>query len=178
MPHTRSPVPWRSVATLAVAVAVGAAVVVWVRGLGGPEAVREAFGLWAPLVSVPLHVVTTLTPVGELIPFGVANGSLYGVGAGAALNLLAWMAAALLQYRWGRRAGRAGGHRLPGVLGRLPLAHPLVLAAGRWLPGGGPLIDAAAGAAGVPVARALGWALVGHAPQAIGVAAVGARLVG
>ena len=178
MPDTRSRIPWRSVATLAVAVAVGAAVVGWVRALGGPGAVRAEFGVWAPLVSVPLHILTTLTPVGELIPFGVANGSLYGVWTGAALNGVAWMAAAMLQYRWGRRAGAATGHRLPSVLGRLPLTHPLVLAAGRWLPGGGPLVDAAAGASGVPFARAMGWAAIGHAPQAVAIAAIGARLVG
>ena len=113
MPTPRPRIPWRSAATLAAAVAVGAAVVWWVRGLGGPAAVRARFGLWAPLVSFPLHVLTTLTPVGEVVPFGVANGSLYGLAGGAALNVLAWMAAAALQHRWGRGAGERAGGRLP-----------------------------------------------------------------
>ena len=86
------------------------------------------------------------------------------------------MAAAVVQYRFGRRAHAEAG-RLPRWMARLPLAHPLVLACARWLPGGGPLVDAAAGAAGVPFRRAMAWAAVGHAPQAVAIAAVGAGLV-
>lgn len=169
-------VPWRSLAVLAGAVAVAAAVVVWIESAGGPVAFRAQFGGWAPVVSVPAHVLTTLTPVGEIIPFGVANGAVYGVWTGAALNWTAWMVAAVLQYRFGRSARREAG-RLPRWTERLPLTHPVVLTVGRWLPGGGPLVDAAAGAAGVPLWRAMAYAAVGHAPQAVAIAAVGAGLL-
>ena len=161
---------------LLVAVAVAVAVVWWVDAAGGPVAFRARYGLWAPLVSVPAHVLTTLTPVGEVIPFGVANGTVYGLAAGSTLNWIAWMTAAVLQYRFGRSARREAG-ALPRWLQRLPLTHPLVLTAGRWLPGGGPLVDAAAGAAGVPLGRAMAYAAVGHAPQAVAIAAIGAGLL-
>ena len=174
-------VPVRSVLVLAAALAGTGAVVAWVSSMGGPAAFRGRFGPWAPAVTVPLHVLTTLTPVGEVVPFGVANGALYGLGAGALLNWGAWMTAAALQYAFGRSAAReAAGSRPPAVpafLRRLRLTHPLVLTCGRWLPGGGPLVDAAAGAAGLPFHRAMAFAALGHAPQAVAIAAVGAGLV-
>ncbi len=151
----------------------------WVRGLGGPEAVRGRFGPWALALTVPAHIATTLTPLGEVVPFGVANGALYGLWTGAALNWTAWMVAATCQYAFGRSAAReaAESGARPRWLRRLPLGHPAVLTCGRWLPGGGPLVDAAAGAAGVPFGRVMAYAALGHAPQALVIAAVGAGLV-
>ena len=171
-------VPVRSLLTLLLALGVTAAVLVWLRELGGPEAVRARFGARAVLVSFPAHVITTLTPLGEIVPFGVANGAAYGVAWGAGLNLAAWMVAAALQYAFGRGAAAEVNRRsLPGWLGRVPLTHPVALVAGRWLPGGGPLVDAAAGAAGVPFSRAMALAALGHVPQAVVIAAVGAGLL-
>jgi hypothetical protein len=69
-----------------------------------------------------------------------------------------------------------GEAALPAWFRRLPLTHPLVLATARWLPGGGALIDAAAGARGVPRRRLLVCAALGHAPQAVAIAALGAGL--
>ena len=169
-------VPWTSLAILAVAVAAGVGVVLWVASLGGPEAFRARYGALAPLVSFPLHVLTTVTPVGEVIPFGAANGALYGLWPAALLNWTAWMTAALLQRAFGGRAVREAG-ALPAWLARLHLAHPLVLVFGRWPPGGSVLVDAAAGAAGVPLGRHMLFAGLGHAPQAVALAAVGAGLV-
>lgn len=175
-------VPVRSLAALAAALVVTGAVVVWVRSVGGPLAFRAEFGARAVLVTFPAHVLTTLTPLGEVLPFGVANGALYGLGVGALLNWAAWMTAAAAQYGFGRLAARevtAGGRdtALP-FLRRWPLTHPTVLVCGRWLPGGGPLVDAAAGAGGVPLERALALAALGHAPQALVISALGNGLVG
>ncbi len=169
-------VPWRSIGILLAAAGVAVAVVWAIDAAGGPVAFRARYGAWAPLVSLPAHVLTTLTPVGEIIPFGIANGTAYGVATGAALNWIAWMLAAALQYRFGRSARREAGG-LPRWATRLPLTHPLVLTLGRWLPGGGPLTDAAAGASGVPFGRAMTYAAVGHAPQAVAMAAIGAGLL-
>lgn len=144
-------------------------------GLGGPAGLRARYGLLAPAVTFPAHVVTTLTPVGELLPFGVANGALYGMWMGAALNWAAWMVAAVLQHAFGRTVRRRV--TAPVWVRRLPLGHPLVLLFGRWLPGGGVLVDAAAGAAGVPLVRLLAWAAAGHAPQAVLIAALGDGLL-
>ncbi len=180
-------VPVRTLAVLIAAVVVTGLVVLWLRELGGPAAFRARFGVWAPLVTVSLHVLTTLTPLGEVIPFGMANGALYGLLAGAALNWGAWMAAAVGQYGFGRLAATETAAASPAVTGppavtrwlrRWSVTHPAVLICGRWLPGGGPLVDAAAGAAGVPFGRAMAYAALGHAPQAFAIAAVGAGLVG
>lgn len=171
-------VPIRSVVTLLLALGATVAVLLWLRELGGPEAVRARFGARAVLVSFPAHVLTTLTPLGEVIPFGVANGAAYGVWLGATLNGAAWMVAAALQYAFGRgAASEVDATARPGWLARVPLTHPAVLVFGRWLPGGGPLVDAMAGAAGVPFARAMALAALGHAPQAVFIAALGARLL-
>ena len=147
-----------------------------VSAAGGVAAFRSQYGGAALLVTVPAHVALTLTPVGELIPFGAANGALYGVALGAVLNWVAWMLAAVVQRAFGQTASREGV-ALPAWLARLPLTHPAVLVAGRWPPGGGVLVDAAAGAAGVPLGRHLACAALGHAPQAVAVAAVGAGLM-
>lgn len=169
-------VPWRSVAVLVGALALGVAVAAWVALAGGVLAFRARFGAVAPLVSFPAHVALTLTPVGELIPFGAANGALYGLVPGALLNWAAWMVAALGQRAVGSSAVREAG-ALPAWLARLPLTHPAVLVVGRWPPGGSVLVDAAAGAAGVPLGRHLALAALGHAPQAVVISAVGVGLV-
>lgn len=135
--------------------------------------------MWAPLLSFPAHVATTITPVGEFVPFGVANGAVYGLFWGAVLNWSAWLSAALIQYRIGRGAtAELGGlTALPGWFKLLPVHHPLVLICGRWLPGGGPLVDAAAGAAAVPIGRWFALAALGHLAQAFFIAGLGAGLV-
>lgn len=174
--HAVSLAPRRSLAVFAATLAVGVGVWVWIVSLGGVDAFQLRFGAVAPFLSVPAHVLTTLTPVGEVIPFGAANGALYGLAWGAGLNWSAWMTAAVLQRAWGASAAREVG-ALPAWLARLPLTHPLVMVVGRWLPGGGVLVDAAAGAEGVALARHLVLAGLGHAPQALAIAAVGAGLV-
>ncbi|MDX1529978.1 MAG: VTT domain-containing protein [Rhodothermales bacterium] len=154
------------------------AVAAWAWQAGGIGVLYARYGLWAPLATVPLHVLTTITPLGELVPMGVVNGAFYGFGRGAALNWGAWMAAAAVQYALGQRlTSEAGGReRLPRWLRRLPLDHPAVLVCGRWFPGGGPLVDASAGALGVPRRRLLLLAGLGHLPQALFLAGVGAGL--
>lgn len=168
--------PRRSLALLAAALAGSLAVALTITASGGVDAFQHHAGRLAPLLTVPAHVALTLTPIGEVIPFGAANGALYGLALGAVLNWTAWMLAAGLQRAVGVTATREGVV-LPGWLARLPLTHPAVLVAGRWAPGGGVLVDAAAGAAGVPLRQHLALAALGHAPQAVLIAAVGAGLV-
>jgi len=80
-----------------------------------------------------------MTPLANLIPFGVANGSVYGVWIGALLSWLGWMAAVLLQYSLVRAGYREPREplvppRRPAWLARLPMEHPAVLIIGRWSP--------------------------------------------
>jgi hypothetical protein len=85
----------RAALRVAVAAGIGLLCLAWLRELGGPAALRARLGLWAPPLSLLLHVAIEMTPFGNVIPFGVANGSVYGVWAGALLSWLGWMAAAL-----------------------------------------------------------------------------------
>lgn len=167
----------RTLLPLVAALVLTAAVVLWIRMAGGPEVIHARFGARAMLVTVPAHIATTLTPIGEVIPFGVANGAVYGWVLGAVLNWIAWMVAAVVQFGYGRLAVGGAQAEAPRWLRRWSLTHPVVLACGRWLPGGGPLVDAAAGAGGVPFVRAMALAALGHAPQALVIASVGAGLV-
>jgi hypothetical protein len=95
----RSPGLWSGV----LAVAISIAVLVWVHSIGGPTAVRERYGLLAPLISFLTHTVAELVPGGDLVPFGIANGTLYGVALGAAISWLAWMVSAVIHYLVARR---------------------------------------------------------------------------
>jgi len=180
MPNSRKKnrFSWRAVGGVLIVLALVAAITAWVSSLGGPEAFRAEYGLLAPLISFPTHVIATLTPMGEMVPFGIANGAAYGLLWGSILNWMAWMSAAYLQYSVGRYAGnRIGRDRFPAWFRRLPLGHPVTLIAARWLPGGGPVVDAAAGAADVPLPKLLTYAAIGHGIQALAIAGIGAGIL-
>jgi uncharacterized membrane protein YdjX (TVP38/TMEM64 family) len=89
---------WRDgVLRVSIAAAIGLACLAWLREIGGPPALRVRLGPWAPPLSLALHITVEMASFANLIPFGVANGSIYGVWIGALLSWLGWMAAVLLQ---------------------------------------------------------------------------------
>ena len=177
-----APVAWRGgLLRIAVAAAIGFACLAWLGEIGGPPVLRARLGPWAPPLSLALHVTVEMTPLANLIPFGVANGSVYGFWVGALLSSLGWMAAVLLQYglvRAGYRQPREPvvPPRRPAWLARLPIEHPAVLIIGRWLPGGAYFVNLAASTLGVSLTRQLVCAALASAPPALALAAVGARL--
>lgn len=153
----------------------------WLEGIGGALAVFDEFGSWAPLVSIPVHVLLSATPFpSELI--GVANGSVYGLWVGALCSWVGWWCGAGLEYglvRFGARQVDLGGsaRRLPAWLRRFPVGHPVFLIAGRQLPFGFHTVNVLAGLAGVSARRQLVCAAVSNVPYAFFTAAVGAGLV-
>lgn len=154
----------------------------WVAEVGGPDQVYARYGLLAPLIMLPLHVIVSATPIGEFVPWGVANGMLFGFGGGALLNWIAWMGAAVVQYRIGCSARHdLNWHdrrrHLPRWLARLPIDHPVFLISIRWFPMGGSIFNTVAGAAGIRAPRLLGYAAIGYIPQALVIAAVGQGLL-
>lgn len=172
----------RSVGAVVSVVVLTGAVLAAMEAAGGAEALRVRLGAGALLALVPAHCVVTISPIGEFVPWGVANGMLFGAAFGAALNWLAWMGATVVQFAIGRQLARdygggVGAARLPAWLQRLPLGHPLVLACGRWFPMGASVINTGAGARGVALHRVVGWAAVGCVPQAAVIAGSGAGLV-
>ena len=174
---------WLSTAfTVAVLVAGSGVVLLWVERMGGPGALQARFGLFAPAITVTAHLAVNAAGVGELIPWSIANGAVYGLALGAALTWVAWMGAALVQYRIARRVGEQAGleerlGRLPAWLRRFPVGHPAFLIMGRWVPLGGPLTNVAAGAFAVPLGRFAWCAALGYAPEATLNAAIGAGLL-
>jgi uncharacterized membrane protein YdjX (TVP38/TMEM64 family) len=143
---------------LLVAVALAGWLLVEAIGsLGGPEGIRERFGLAAGLVLVPVQVVVSVSPLpGELV--AAVSVAVYGPWAGGALSWLGWLVAAFVEYALVRRAARdlAGVEdleHLPRWLRQLPADRPAFLIVARWLPFGGHLVNATAGARGVPLGR-------------------------
>lgn len=167
---------------IAVLVLSSVAVLLWVERMGGPGALHARYGLFAPAITVTAHLMVNAAGVGELIPWSIANGAVYGLALGAPLTWIAWMGAALVQYRVARRVGQQAEledkmERLPAWLRRFPVGHPAFLIAGRWVPLGGPLTNVAAGASAVPLGRFVCCAALGYAPEAMLNAAIGAGLL-
>lgn len=157
-------------------------VLFWVASIGGPEAVHARYGLLAPLVTLPAHLMVNVIAIGEFIPWSIANGVAYGFALGALLSWAAWMGAAVVQYVLARRLGQNQDVErqlaaLPRWVQRFPVSHPVFLIAGRWVPMGGPFTNVAAGAFGVPAGRMLWCAGVGYSVEAMLNAALGAGLL-
>lgn len=156
--------------------------VFWVRSVGGPEAVREKYGIFAPAISLVAHTAVNTTPFGDLIPWAVANGAIYGFAQGALLSWLAWMGSSFLQFLIARRTALdfdLAGHldRLPRWVRRLPVDRPTFLIVARWVPMGGAVANLAAGALGVKMSRLVWCVAIGAAPPAIALSAVGAGML-
>lgn len=172
----------RGIASVAFAVVVAVAALLWVRSIGGPEVVRERYGLLAPALSLLAHTAVNTTPVGDFLPWALANGTVYGFAEGALLNWLAWLGSALLQFLIARRTAhdfaleeRVDG--LPRWIRRFPANHPAFLVMARWVPLGAPVANLAAGALGVRLSRLLWCAALGAAPPAIALSALGAGML-
>jgi len=143
---------------LLVAVAIaGWLLVEGIDALGGPAGIRARLGPGAAFVLVPAQVLVSVSPVpGELV--AAVSIAIYGPWTGAALCWLGWLLAAFLEYALVQRAARdlvgpEDLERLPRWLSRLPAHHPAFLIVARWLPFGGHLVNATAGARGVPLGR-------------------------
>ncbi len=153
----------------------------WLSMIGGPSALIEEFGGWAPLVSVPIHVLLSSTPFpSELV--GVVNGSAYGFWIGSALSWAGWWMGALLEYslvRCGLQEVDESSvvRKLPNWLSRYPVAHPAFLILGRQVPFGFHAVNILAALAGVSLRRQLICAGIANLPYAILTAAAGAGLV-
>jgi uncharacterized membrane protein YdjX (TVP38/TMEM64 family) len=147
---------------------------------GGAESLLDRLGMRAALVLVPIQALASFMPVsGETL--AVANGALFGFWPGSLLSWGAWMLTSWLQYGVIRRTARdfdldAHLGRLPDWLRRLPVDHPVFLIGVR-IPFGGPIVNTAAGAFGVPLWRHSWCAAIGIAPRAMFFAGVGVGIL-
>jgi uncharacterized membrane protein YdjX (TVP38/TMEM64 family) len=153
-----------------------------IEAMGGSAGIRERFGSAAAFVLVPVQVVVSVSPLpGELV--AAVSVAIYGPWTGAALAWLGWLLAAFVEYALVRRAARdlAGAEdleRLPRWLRRLPADHPAFLIVARWLPFGGHLVNATAGARGVPLGRFAWTSACSLVPVSLLFAGVTAGLLG
>jgi uncharacterized membrane protein YdjX (TVP38/TMEM64 family) len=176
--------PWRSASVYSVGLAFVLAGITlgWIDAIGGLDALQLQFGAWAPLLIAPAHLLVTITPIGEFVPWGWANGALFGTATGALLNGCVWISASLVHYGLGRRMALdfnldRRAEKLPTWLQRFPADHPIFLICGRWFPMGSLLVNTAAGTARVPFRRFAVCVVIGTVPQALLVAGGGAQLV-
>ncbi|MCM2374373.1 TVP38/TMEM64 family protein [Aporhodopirellula aestuarii] len=155
----------------------------WMTAMGGPAAVREAYGMRAPLVTIPVHIVVAITPFPSDF-ISIANGAVYGFYAGAALSWFAWWIAAILEFGLGYRARKDFDLELaiknaPSWVRRVPVNHPVFLIGARQIPWlGGHLTAFVPGAAGVHLSRFVWCSAIAVIPGSIVMAAIGAGLVG
>lgn len=176
--------PWRSASVYSVGLAFVLAGITlgWIDAIGGLDALQLQFGAWAPLLVAPAHLLVTITPIGEFVPWGWANGALFGTATGALLNGCVWISASLVHYAFGRRMARdfdfnRRADKLPAWLRRFPVDHPIFLICGRWFPMGSLLANTAAGTARVPLRRFVTCIVIGTIPQALLIAGGGAQLI-
>ncbi len=160
----------------------GGLIVAGINRLGGPVALRDMMGPFAPFVLVPIHAVVAVSPFpSEVLAVGFT--AMYGFWLGAALGWVGWFCGAFLQYFVARRTARDfdfehARSRLPRWLAQFPVEHPAFLICARWLPWGPHLVNTAAGVYGVPLVRH-GWcAAISIIPHTLVVAAIGAGLFG
>lgn len=154
----------------------------WVGAIGGPEAVWGRFGLLAPVITVPFHIVVAVTPLpSDLV--GVANGAIYGFWWGFILSWLGWFLASFIQYAIGRQVRQDFDvegwlARSPARLRRFPVGHPFFIIGARYVPYvGGHLTTLLPGALGVNLVRFTWCTAIAIVPSALVVAAVGAGLL-
>ena len=153
----------------------------WLEITGGPTALADRFGPWAPLVSIPTHTLLSSTPFpSELL--GVANGSTYGLWLGTLYGWVAWWSGGMIEFALARRSAhnpttQPAESRLPNWLRRFPAGHPVVMILGRQLPFGFHAVNVMAAISGVTIKRQMLLSAISNLIFAFIAAATGAGLV-
>jgi uncharacterized membrane protein YdjX (TVP38/TMEM64 family) len=154
----------------------------WVESVGGPEAIRERYGLLAPAITSSIQILVAPTPFPSDV-ICIAQGALYGFWFALGLNWLGWWLASHLEFLLGRRLRgdfdiEVQMQRLPRWLRRFPVHHPVFLIFARQVPwAGGHLTTLVPGALGVPFLRSAWCNAIAIVPGAILTAGIGAGLL-
>ena len=143
--------------------------VVWLEDAGAISSLRERGGVGAAVALIFIHAAVAVSPApGEAV--ALANSTIYGFGWGVLMNWAGWMIAAIVEFALLRPALRPlaleQSRWMPRWMRRLPADHPLFLIAGRWIPFGGHVVNAAA-AARATFRRHLWCAAVSIVPVAV-----------
>jgi uncharacterized membrane protein YdjX (TVP38/TMEM64 family) len=145
-------------------------------------AFQQSFGSFAPLFTVPIHIIIAITPFpSDAVSIG--NGAIYGFAMGTALSWFGWWLAALLEFALGRRAREdfvleASLARAPAWIKRFPIAHPGYLIGSRQIPWlGGHISTFVPGAMGVSWRRYVWCSAIAVIPGAVVMSGIGAGLL-
>jgi len=167
---------------LFIVLVIGTLVGGWLVSNYGPKDVHRLLGQWAPLLTVPIHIIVALSPIPSDI-ISIANGAVYGFVTGTVLSWFAWWIAAILEFGLGYRV-RTDLHivdhteKIPKWMRRFPVSHPLYLIGARQIPWiGGHITSFVPGASGVPLKRFVWCSAIAVIPGAIVMAAIGAGLM-
>jgi uncharacterized membrane protein YdjX (TVP38/TMEM64 family) len=174
----RTPIVWQ----LLVLVVLGLAIRHWLGPRDEAGDKIRSLGLLAPLVTVALQCVTSMTPVGSsVIP--MVNGMLFPVWLAMILNMAGGLATGIIMYYFWRRGERELHIQkridaLPGWARRFARHDLLSLIIMRMLPWAGANIsNFLAGTGDVPLRIQVVSVLVGSLPGAIIYALLGAGIV-
>lgn len=172
----RNPAVW----VFIIVTAAGLGSLALLERLGGLEVVRGWLGAKAPLLTIPIHMVISISPIPSDFVC-MANGAFYGLWGGMLCNWIGWWLAGLICFWIGRRIARDVAEdawkRLPETLGKYPFDHPMVLIISRQIPGlGGYLTTYGAGAIGVTWKRHAWCSAIAIAPGSFTLAALGSAV--
>lgn len=163
-------------------VALALAVEKWVDVEGGPRALVRHWGVWAPLVTLTIQTITTMTPIGSML-ISVMNGALFPFWTAFFLNLISGVIGGMGMYFVWRRGNhefdiQTSMRALPEWFRRHAGDNLLFLTLLRMLPwAGGALSDLIAGSHRVPLRTQLLSCVFGYIPGSLLYALVGAGLL-
>jgi uncharacterized membrane protein YdjX (TVP38/TMEM64 family) len=164
---------------LVVLVALAFAIEKWVAVEGGPRAVVQRWGIWAPAVIVVIQKITTKTTIGSML-ISVLNGALFPFWTAFFLNLASGTLGGIgMYYLW-----RRGDHEFDIQRSMRALPHwfqehagdnvPFLVAL-RFVPwAGGALADMIAGSHHVPLRTQVLSLVIGYIPGSLLYALMGA----
>ena len=153
----------------------------WIEVEGAREIVSQ-WGVWAPLASLLVKMLTNVTPFGAIV-LSVVNGALFTLLVATLINLLSSVVTGLIMYRIWQRGDhewdiRARIQALPVWLRSYQADNLLFLTLLRWIPwAGGSLADLIAGSHHVRLRTHFASLLLGYLPGALIYALIGAGLV-
>ena len=173
-----SRVLWLLVGIVAIALATDQ----WMNQEGGPQAVVAEWGIWAPLASLALSILTKATPLGSVLIM-IANGALFPFWLAVALNMGSGILGGIIMYYiWGRGNHAAdiqgGMQKLPMWFRRHAGDNLIFLSLLRIVPWvGGNVADMIAGSHRVQLRTQILSLVLGYLPGAFLYALAGAGIV-
>lgn len=161
----------KTVLTFAGICIVGVALFIWLKN-GGVELLtnlREAYGWWLLLVTIPAHIILSITPLPSEIVATAASLAL-GFWPGVISSWCAWMVATYIEYHLVKKLGEnvVAKHKTKTVqkspiLQKLNPDSPWFLICGLWVPFGVHVVAITSALNNVSIKKVLSYTAIGYA---------------